>query len=323
MRWSWAPLVGTVGLGFVALACVGDDPVSPPTIIGSSGSSGDAATPTDAGTSVVPDAAPDAPPGFSPLDLGPNIVLWLDASNAASVVTAANLVGEWTDLSASTPKNSAKQSNSVYRPTVSKAAANGHDAVHFSIAAGTCRHLEIPDATSLQWDGVDFAIEMVARYVNDPTSNTPPIDSQAVFWTKQSTTIADKPGVRLIGNPPPFTQHTTAAYAETSKAYDDTTLGPLSSQNNLNDGKFHIFGLRYIGVHLLEVRVDGAAGTKSNVGAATVSLPGVPVAIGGEVGNVNCVDGDIAEVVAYKGTLGDTNVAELEDYFRKKYFPVK
>lgn len=312
--------IGYLLCGVWAFACVGEDPVTPPSsTTNDGGGTFDGGATSDAPVTPADTGAPDAeggPPGFSPNDLGANVVLWLDPT---SVVTAANLVGTWNDLSASSPKNTAKQTNSMYQPTVSKSAANGHDAVHFSIAGGSCRHLEIPDAASLRWDGSDFAIELVGRYVNNPTNNAVPIDNQAVFWTKQSTTIPDKPGVRLIGNPPPFTPQTTAAYAETYKAYDEASLGPLSSQTGLNDGAFHIFGLRYIGVHLLEVRVDGKAGTKADVGAATVSNPGVPVAIGGEVNNTNCVDGDIAEVVAYKGTLSDEDVKKLEDYFRAKY----
>lgn len=310
-------------LAVIAAGCVGDEPGSTASSDDGGGGSDSAANADgtggggDSGSSDS-SSNPDTGPTWAPTDLS-GTVLWLDASNAASVITSSGLVTTWKDLTLQ--HNDAAQSNSTYEPTVDAAAKNGHAAVRFSPAAGSCRHLEIPNAgTGFDWDSSDFAVEIVAKYVNDNTSSATPADNYAMFFSKQ-VVGADAAGFRLYGNGPDTGvsgANTTSAYTEVFKAYDSQNYGVSSATTGSNDGAFHIFGGRLTGTHNLEIRVDGVSTVNSASSSSSLTNT-VATSIGGDPSNKYCVDGDIAEVVAYKGTLSDMDLATLETYFKTKY----
>jgi hypothetical protein len=90
----------------------------------------------------------------------------------------------------------------------------------------------------------------------------------------------------------------------------------------INDSAYHLMGTRRIGASTtLEVRLNGAQDGANTTLDTTidVSALGVPVSIGAHPNGQHSLQGYIAEVVAYHGTIGGLQLAQLEVYFAQKY----
>src|SRR5579859_843449 len=136
------------------------------------------------------DDVPDSEPGWSPLELGPALVLWLDGSRV--VPNANGYVETWSDRSIyGNDAHGSLQSPPSY---ARKGAPNAHGAVEFD---GSMNYLSIADAPSLRWGEDDFLVEVVAAYANAPTPSE--YTGYANFYNKTS---ASGPfyGVSFMGN---------------------------------------------------------------------------------------------------------------------------
>jgi hypothetical protein len=96
-----------------------------------------------------------------------------------------------------------------------------------------------------------------------------------------------------------------------------------SSKGGLNDGTARLYGGRRTGGTSVETRINGVAvGAQVTPTVVDVSAVGVPIALGLDVANgegSQQLDGDIAEVVAIRGTLAAADLACFESYLITKY----
>ncbi len=311
-----ALVVGSVSvflaMGFV-FACGGDDPAV------NGQETPDSATPTpdspsphvdsstplpDAGidSSMAVDAADAAPPPFTPAALGTRVVLWLEADSFKSIDGGAL----WPDKSGT--GNDAYQDAAARAPALIDAAAdgaiNGHGVVHF---AGN-EYLRITDGTSLQWAASDFGFYVVMRHLNGPAN----VPAYAIVYSKWTDTGPEFPGFFMWASYPASTGYVTRLAASQA----------LASDSGLNDGVIRLVGTRRTGT-AYELRVSGKQvdmqPDSSIADPAAFNAAGLPAYIGGREAAIQQLLGDIAEIVAVKGTLTDPEQTRLETYFKTKY----
>jgi hypothetical protein len=233
----------------------------------------------------------------------PGLVVWLDAAKGAGVVPGSP-VSLWPDQSPA--HNDASQSTSTEQPILEASAIGGLPAVRFD---GNTTFLSIADSNSIEWGTGDFAVEVIARF-----SVTLGNVNQALF--QKSTRDAPYDGPQLFVNAGLPSTDTTAMAALSSQVY------VVSSHDGFNDAP-HLFGVRRFGT-TLEVRADGTSeGETSAAPPIDVSAPGMPAIIGqnGYVPNPGseALQGDIAEVVAVRGTVSDSDLRSLECHLMLKY----
>ncbi len=254
---------------------------------------------------------------WTPASLGFRLQVWLDATKG--VVLSGGRVIRWEDQSGS--QNHATQSLNAAQPILSSAVINGRDAITFD---GRGTWLSIADATPLHWRHDDFAVAIVARYVNVPSTDEQ--SGSAAFWSKTDPT-APYAGTSLLGNEPlPTVGGPTSALAAWLKSPRDRANGNAaadSMRTGLDDGRFRVFAMRRIGQFALEARVSGTT-TVANVGGVEASAIGQPIKIGcaavaGSASRGRWLDGSIAEIVAVFGPMTDAEMDALEAYLRSKY----
>jgi hypothetical protein len=299
-----------LALGFV-FACSGDDPVlsenkpdaSPG--IDSSTSNVDSSVPGKDASGVDSSTDPDAdagPPPYTPAVLGTRVVLWLEGDAFKSIDGGVM----WPDKSGT--GNDAFQDASTRMPTLidagSEGGINGHGVVHF----GGNEYLRIGDSTTLQWAASDFAFYVVMRHLNGPV--VPP--SYAIVYGKWTDTDPEYPGFFMWASYPGSTGYVTRVNASQA----------LESDSGLNDGVMRLVGTRRSGTNY-ELRVEGS--TVDLRSDASVPDPdafnaaGLPAFIGGREAAIQQLQGDIAEIIAVKGTLTDVEQTTLEAYLKKKF----
>ena len=300
-----------LAMGFV-FACSSEDPAgggqetpdSAAPTPDSSKPAADSSTPTpDAGidSSKAPDADA-APPAFTPALLGSRVVLWLEADSFKSIDGGAL----WPDKSGT--GNDAVQDAAARAPALIDAAAdgaiNGHGVVHF---AGN-EYLRIVDGTSLQWAASDFAFFVVMRHLNGPV--VPP--SYGIVYSKWTDTDPEYPGFFMWASYPGSTGYVTRLAASQA----------IQSDSGLNDGVMRLVGTRRNG-KAYELRVSGKQvdlqPDSSIADPDAFNAAGLPAFIGGREAAIQQLQGDIAEIVAVKGTLTDPEQTRLEGYFKTKY----
>lgn len=296
-----------LAMGFV-FACSNDDPagttpVTPDSAtfsVDSSKPGVDSSVPTDGGV-VDPDA--DAgPPAYTPATLGSRVVLWLEGDSFKGIDGGVM----WPDKSGQ--GNDAFQDASTRMPALldagSEGGINGHGVVHF---AGN-EFLRIADSTTLQWAASDFAFYVVMRHLNGAVVSP----NYAIVYSKWTDTPPEFPGFFMWASYPGSTGYVTRFNASQA----------LESDGGLNDGVMRLVGTRRSGANY-ELRVSG---TKVDM-LSDASIPdpdafnaaGMPAFIGGRDAPIQQLQGDIAEIVAIKGTLTDVEQTTLEAYLKKKY----
>ena len=252
------------------------------------------------------DAAVDGPPAvFTPATLT-GTVLWLDAGQ--NVTTAQSKVSLWSDSSGK--NNNAAQANATFQPTLVSGVVNGKPIVRFNGSVA----LSINDSATLQWATDDFYIAIVASYTNSTTASTP----YGMLLSKQTAT-SPYTGPSMWGNFPfpSLSSRVALQIQDTNGNYVQTSA---DAQNN---GTMRLYVTRRYGGTNLEMRVNGVtsgAGTQST--NLNVSAPGRPMNIGGVAGALSvsqALTGDIAEIVAVRGTLTAQELMNLETYLKTKY----
>jgi hypothetical protein len=310
-----------VWIAFAIGACVGDAPSAGGG--GDSGVGGDSASAQDAGpggtdssqgdsgaiadTSVTDSAPQEASAGEAsadaPFDAAswapsrlPGLVCWLDAAKG---VTGTTSVSAWADQSGD-GNNAAN--GGTGQPSLVPSAVNGHPTVRFTgSAAGTNgQSLTIADAPSLQWGTGDFLVAAVVRESNSSGGN-------GVLWNKQAL-------ANPYAGPALWVGFGTSFGAEVN--YANYFEGAAVT----NDGNPHI-ALMQLVTGTLYLRIDGAqSGTPlTPAPAVDVSAAGKAVTLGANVSEAQALDGDIAEIVAVKGTTSPTDRSMLEAYLKAKY----
>lgn len=298
-----------LAMGFV-FACGGDDPaVTPATAdsavpgVDSSKPTVDSGMPLDSGLDSSTDPDADAgPPAFTPAALGSRVVLWLEGDSFKPIDGGVM----WPDKSGT--GNDALQDTPARMPVLidagSEGGINGHGVVHF---AGN-EFLRIADSTTLQWAASDFAFYVVMRHLNGPVV----APDYAIVYSKWTDTGPEFPGFFMWASYPGSTGYVTRFNASQA----------LESDSGLNDGVMRVVGTRRSGTNY-ELRVGG--NQVDLLSDASVPDPdafnaaGLPAFIGGREAAIQQLQGDIAEIIAVKGTLTDVEQTTLEGYLKKKY----
>ncbi len=232
------------------------------------------------------------------------LALWLDGSNG--VVTTVAGVFRWTDRANG---NSAVQLERTLQPSLRAGALNGHAVVHF---AGNDQFLLVPDSGALQFGTADFTVMLVVSWSNVPNARDHNAGYGALFV--KVSPVSPFPGPALFAND---------IYLQDGsvRAQVDANSSTNSDVTTLNDGKFHVVGMRR-SRGVLSVRADGMSSSINVNASFDVSVPGSGVYIGArdprDHANQSLL-GDIAEVVAIAGVVTEDQLGRLEAYFKSKY----
>jgi hypothetical protein len=242
--------------------------------------------------------------GFTPAAFGGRLVVWLDAARGASGTPIAS----WADQSGA--GNTATQTMAGRQPALTASAINGLPAVTFD---GATTFLEIADSATTRWGTGDFALMVVAR-------GAPNVATNAMLYNK-SEAGAPYAGINLFLN---VTRGAVTAKASIQLDADfHATTG-----DDFGDANPHLFGGRLVTTGasaLLEMRVDGERqGMLSFTGGAVnLDASGRATIVGhngySPLSGFQAFKGDIAEIVAVKGTISDAELADLEAYLMDKY----
>jgi hypothetical protein len=264
---------------------------------------------------------PDSEPEWSPLELGPSLVLWLDASRVQP--NANGYVETWNDRS--TYGNDAHGSPQSPPAYARKGAPNSHGALQFD---GSMNYVAISDAPSLRWGKDDVLIEVVAAYANQSSPNE--YTGYACFFNKTSSS-GPFYGVYFGGNgfrpePDGSTALDTVTYASIASrgwVSNPDVVDVAGATAGVNDSKFHLFGLRRMGITTLEIRLDGARdGEKTSIADVDIDGFARPAYIGGYLFDssvIHALQGYVAEVVVVRGRISNDQLAKVEDHLKTKY----
>ncbi len=233
---------------------------------------------------------------FKPTSLT-GLVLWLDANVG---VTVTSTVSAWADQSGN--NNNATQGTANFQPTVNATGVKGKPSIHFE--AGT--HLGIADTATLQWGTGDFYVALVMKEAT--ASNT-----YGMVFSKQAPNYPfPGPGI--------FANFTLPSQTTTWGGQEDYTNYISTATTGLNNNAAHQFSFARAGT-VLSVRIDGAPdGTNAtDAGATDVSAVGSVVSIGANTTGGQALTGDIAEIIAVKGTTSQSDITNVEAYLKTKY----
>jgi hypothetical protein len=242
--------------------------------------------------------------GFTPAAFGGRLVVWLDAARGISGTPVAS----WTDQSGA--GNNATQAMAPSQPALTASGINGLPAVTFD---GVLTFLQIADSPTTRFGTGDFALMVVAR-------GAPNVATNAMLYNK-SEAAAPYAGINLFLN---VTRG--AATAKASLQLDADFHA--TTRDDFGDANPHLFGGRLVtsgASALLEVRVDGERQGMLSLtgGAVNLDAPVRATIIGhngyNALSGFQAFKGDIAEVVAVKGTISDAELASLEAYLMGKY----
>lgn len=199
---------------------------------------------------------------------------------------------------------------------------NGKDALLFADKfGGNASFVVVWDVPALRFGQSDFTVAMVMR-----SSNTPAGQDE---WGGYAQLFC-KPdgkwpyiGVNLSANVPvgsfPY------FFAGVKSAADPMPPPGVTSTVVINDGKFHRLVARRTGASMMSQWLDRnfmsmpGIDTVSVSNASDLHIGGYHLA-GTDPGTVNApLYGDIAEVIAVKGTVSDEDALRIDDYFVDKY----
>lgn len=256
-----------------------------------------------------PDDADDASTADAAIDWGvvdggsissiSGLVLWLDA--AKGVTTSVSDITAWADQSSQS--NGAVGGTST--PTLVSSSINSLPAAHFD--AGSAQFLSIADATSLQWGTGDFFIAVVAKFDNDPNDSFSA--GIGAFYTK----LGPSSGLLFFANDFQFPTTVVAGLSN----LEDPTPTLIDYAASYNDGTARLYVVqRSSGTEYLRVNGSQVATSTSSI---DVTESGHDVFIGTMEQGDAALDGDIAEIIAVKGTLSSSDRSTIESYLGSKY----
>jgi len=231
----------------------------------------------------------------------PQAVLWLDAAKGFSV-TGSPPGALWLDQSGN--DNHARQDIAASIPAFTPDAAGGLPAITFR---GQTTFLKVDDSPSLRFGTGDYAAAVVARS-NNPSGETFPLFFEKVDSADHGPALylhafIEKPGGQ-------------------AGAGDDLNVAVTSSRR-YNDGQLHLFLMRRAGT-IMSLRIDGETiGWVAESPPFNLDAPGTPLLIGGTGAVANfggqTLAGDIAELIAMRGPVGDEQLLALEAALMEKY----
>ncbi len=258
---------------------------------------------TDASDGSVTDTKSDTSTDGGVIASISGLVLWLDANKG--VTTSGSDISTWADQS--TQGNDASAGSST--PTLASSSINSLPAAHF--VASSQQYISIADATSLEWGTGDYFVAVVAKFDNDPTGGI--TSGVGSLYTK----IGVSSGVVFFANSYDIT---AATFDKGLTNLEDTTTD-LTYAASYNDGTARLYAVeRASGTETLRVNGTQVASGSSSV---DVSESGVDVFIGSGFASTKTLlaslDGDIAEIIAVKGTLGGADLSTIETYLKTKY----
>jgi hypothetical protein len=292
----------------------------------------------DAADETVVDAAPDTPPITTPEIFGKKLVLWLDADDPSTITfdDAGTGVTSWKDRSswhndAHTELSNDTSASPSSAITFLSTAAHGHGAMSFTGIWNATGIFSVPDSLTLDFATNDFAVTIVAAYVNTPGPDE--YSNRAQLWTK---TDPSPPywGSIMIGNaysaPLPdggLGGADSIIYAGVENFIEGPSAGVWSSTDKWNDGKLHVFTMRKDNAtSTMYVRTDGLETPSVASIATAIDLSGLgqPLQIGGHTVGTSCcwsvLHGDIAEVIAVNGSsMTPSERSALAAYIQAKY----
>jgi hypothetical protein len=252
-------------------------------------------SPADAAT----DASADASDGGFDVKSVSGLVLWLDGAKGLTK-NNQNQVSKWADQSPSA--NDAVQGASANQPVWNSSVINSLPALHFD--ASNSQVMKITDVASLRWGQGDWLVEVVARFDNAVNSNNP----YPCLYSKFDQQF----GVILTGND--AVNVATGLTAVLSGSDIFTTSGMY------NDNKARNYALRRNG-NSIEIRVNQQIVLAQNQsGSINVDATGTDALIGAYQGQgQDQLDGDIAEIIAVKGSIASQDLSSIESYLKAKY----
>jgi hypothetical protein len=241
--------------------------------------------------------------GFTPAAFGARLVVWLDAARGVT----GSPVTRWADQSGA--GNDATQTVSGRQPALTASGINGLPSITFD---GATTFLQIADSATTRWGTGDFALFVVMR-------GAPNVATNAMLYNK-SELPSPYSGINLLLS---ATRGSVSAKASIQLDADFYA----TSLDDFDDADPHVLGGRLVAAGagaLLEMRADGARqGMLSVTGAINIDAPGQPTIIGhngyNPASGFQAYKGDIAEIVAVKGTVSDAELASLEAYLTDKY----
>jgi hypothetical protein len=257
--------------------------------------------PADAGVEEAESGPADA--GFDVLSL-PGIVLWLEASKGVTMVQGA--VTKWADQTKN--GNHAVQNDATLQPVWKPSVINARPAIHFT-NQGSCSRLTLADSPSLRWGAGDFSIVMVARFNN-------------VAWTGTDVGYG-----LLFGRVQNGSYRLITFLANDAVAMSPGLSGSAGGANangggTFNDNVARSYGFDRVGFGIWltaqgsGVGPGGVMGTLEDLDGnnSTDIIGSYPME------PTFCLNGDIAEIVAIKGSgVLPLNRMALEGYFKSKY----
>jgi hypothetical protein len=283
------------------------------------------------------DADADGPLPASPEVFGSKLALWLDADDPTTITTNKDGgVTMWRDRSSNqntalvivSNDTSASPASSI---KLASNVANGHAAMSFTGIWNATGIFAVADNASIEFGLNDFAITVVAAYVNTPGPDE--YANRAQFWGK----VTDQPPYRgsvMIGNAysEPFPDGglgppDSVIYGGIENFIDGPSAGAWSATDGWNDGQLHVFTLRKDNkASRVYVRTDGIElASFAPISTLTdLSATGQPLQIGGHTINGICcwsvLSGVIAEVIAVNGsTMTSAEMVALGTYLQVKY----
>ena len=296
-----SPVTSTEGPDAATDAHVGTDGTTPGPDGGTqidSGGDNDAAT---------PDAGVDAGPITT--QLGSRLVLWLVADKDFSADGVNALV--WKDQSGQ--GNDATQATVAYQPPFfdgGNGGINGHGVVHFSNTAPAQQFVEIADTTQLQWAASDYLLFAVERHTNDVAHYS--------FVYSKFEVPNPFAGPILWASYPNETYPATTGYVTRLAAGNAEVL----SDGGYNDNTMRVVGMRRAGSDL-QLHISGTMVSdypdSSIPDEAGFNAVGQPAFVGGRPDGIQQLNGDIAEIIAVKGTVSESELAQIQAYLKAKY----
>jgi hypothetical protein len=244
-----------------------------------------------------------ARPLVAPTDL-PNCILWLDASDSASVIRdGSNLVSQWSDKSGNA--NDATESNPLKQPSYNATGFDGLPCVDWG-NDGTVRRL---NTGNVNYD--QHTIFLVLRIIGG-----------TFVYVHDGQANANREYI-LTGAGGPHINVRRAAGGQSGK-----NITPLSASFTattlLHDSQRHIVTKSYGGLHWNHrFRIDAAeqqAATVSTLSAnPTAALNNAPLYFGAEDTSVAGIRGVIAEIILFSRALSEGEIAMVEQYLARKW----
>lgn len=238
----------------------------------------------------------------APTDL-PGCLLWLDASDSASVIRdGSNVVSQWSDKSGNA--NHATEANPTNRPTYGATAFGGLPGIDWGNGSVAARALTTPSISY----GV-FTVFVVVR--GDASSN--------YVYVHESDSGSNREYIHGDPNPNINIRRGGVQSMRAVVLPYTTTTGVLN-----RDGVRRIITRRYGGTHATNtVRVDLAT-PQTNVISGQFFDPGTgasngPIYLGNRQAYDNPLRGVLAEFIVFNRYLSDGDVALVEQYLSRKW----